>query len=197
MSVVADRATLPAGLRKLVTAEELEQLPSDQRYELIRGELCAMPNNSADHGNKTSRISGPVIQFVYENELGECFAAETRFTVAENPDTVLGPDFAFVSNARLPEIPPKGYLRFAPDLVIETRSPGDTRTEYALKVSMWLQFGARVVWALDPMTRTLTVHRNGETPRVLTTEDTLEEPDLLPGFSLALERIFRAVAKPE
>jgi len=196
VSLLADRATLPSRLGKLVTAEELERMPSDERYELICGKLRAMPNNSTDHGNKTMRISMLVAHFVDENDLGECFAAETRFIIAENPDTVLGADFSFVAKARMPQIPPRGYLRLPPDLVIETRSPGDTRTRFARKVSMWLEHGVQVVWALDPGAHTLTVHRQGDAPHIVSIEDVLVEPDLLPGFALPLNRVFRPPSKP-
>ena len=189
MSLLKERSTQPKQVDKLYTSEELEQMPSDDRYELIRGELCAMPNNSAEHGNKTARLSGPVIVFVYANNLGECFAAETRFVVEQNPDTTLGPDFAFISKARLSGIPPKGYLRLAPDLIIETRSPGDTKREFSYKVSLWLHAGAKEVWALDPATKTLTVHREGVV-KTFTVEDTLTSEVVLPGFSISMRSIF-------
>jgi Uma2 family endonuclease len=194
MRLLEERLDIPDPSGQVFTALELEQLPSDARYELIRGELCEMPNNSAEHGNKTMRISTPVAAFVDEHELGECFAAETRFTIEQNPDTVLAPDFAFVSRARLAGIPPKGYLTMAPDLVIETRSPSESRTEIALKTARWLQAGARVVWLLDPAMQTVTVHRPGAAPQALTQDDTLRGEDILPGFALPLRRVFRAPA---
>ena len=179
---------------QIYTDDDLERMPSSERLELIRGELVPMPHNSADHGQKIMRLSGPVFAYVDEHDLGECFAAETRFTIEQNPDTTLGPDFAFISKERLQDIPPKGYLRMAPDLVVETRSPGDTRREFALKISQWLNAGARIVWALDPATRSLTIHRTGTPSRTLTVGATLEGEDVLPGFTLPLQRIFRDVA---
>lgn len=195
MSLLDARVTLPTPVGKLYTEEDLEQMDSDARYELIRGELCAMPNNSAEHGNKTARLSGPVIVYVEDNDLGECFAAETRFTIAKNPDTTIGPDFAFIAKERLTGIPPRGYLHLVPDLVVETRSPGDTHREFALKVSQWIEAGARLVWALDPSARTLTIHRPGVDPVRLTIDDTLSGEDVLPGFTLPLRRLFREVTK--
>jgi len=170
-------------------------LPSNERYELIRGELCALPDNSAEHGNKTMRLSAPVALFVEENDLGECFASETRFIIEENPDTVLAPGFAFVSHTRLNSIPAKDYLSIAPDLVIETRSPNDSRAEFALKVDRWLRAGTQVVWALDPAMRTITVHQTGVTPQTLTVEDTLSGGNVLPGFTFSLRRLFRKVVR--
>lgn len=127
---------------RFYTAEDLENLPGKERYELIRGALCPMPDNSAGNGKITARLSGPVIVHVQDNDLGECFAAETRFTIEEDPDTAIGPDLAFVAKERLPDpFPSKGYLRLAPDLVVETVSPNDTKREVSLKVARWLQAG--------------------------------------------------------
>lgn len=184
-------AAMPTSQR-LYTAEDLENLPGSERYELIRGELCPMPDNSAEHGKITARLSGPVIVHVQDNGLGECFAAETRFTIEEDPDTSIGPDLAFVARERLPDpFPSKGYLRLAPDLVVETVSPNDTRRELNLKIGQWLRAGTRLVWVIDPGRRTLTVHRPGELPRILGSEDTLTGEDVLPGFEFPLQRLFR------
>ena len=193
MSLLQERAEQTPTPETVYSAEDLETMPSGERYELIRGELCAMPNNSAEHGSKTMRLSFPVAAFVDENDLGECFAAETRFILEIEPDTALGPDFAFISKDRLTAIPPKGYLKLAPDLVIETRSPGDTRAEFALKVAHWLQAGTKIVWALDPRAQTLVVHRSGVLPQTLYRDDTVTGEDVLPGFAYPLRRVFREV----
>lgn len=195
MHQLEERIGQPMPVGGIYTAQDLEQLPSGERYELIRGELCVMPNNSAEHGNKTMRLSAPVALFVEENDLGECFAAETRFVLEQNPDTVLAPDFAFILRSRLTGIPSKGYLSLAPDLMIETRSPNDTRTEFALKVARWLQAGTQMVWALDPALRTVTVHQSGIVPQTLSVEDTLSGGEVLPGFTLSLRRLFREVSR--
>ncbi len=174
----------------ICTAEELEAMPSHRRVELVRGELSTMPNNSAEHGDKTMRLSTYLSYFVYEHRLGYCFAAETRFILGRNPDTVLGADFAFVAGDRLQALPPKGYLELAPDLIFETRSPGDTRRAFALKISVWMASGVKLAWAVDPKTKTVTVHEAGQNPRTLGLEDTLTGETVLPGFEFQLQRLF-------
>ena len=175
---------------RLYTAEEFEYLPLKERYELIRGELYRMPNNSSEHGMRTANLHSMVGNFVLLNRLGRCFAAETRFTIETEPDTVLAPDFSFVANGRVSEYPETGYLRLTPDLILETRSPSETRRGYADKISHWLSAGAKVVWALDPKAKTLTIHRKGQNPVVLAEADTLTCEELLPGFSLPLSLVF-------
>jgi len=131
MSVVLQ----PPTKAKIYTEEDLWQMPGDARYELIRGELCPKPDNSAEHDAITFDFALEVGNFVRAHNLGRCFTAETRFTIEKNPDTTLGPDFAFVAKDRLPDkLPRRGYLHLAPDIVMETVSPNDTKQAINLKV---------------------------------------------------------------
>src|SRR4029078_10169133 len=88
----------------LMTADELLRLPRGQfRYELINGELKTMSPSGHTHGRIIVRLSSPLAQFVWDNDLGEVFGAETGFKLSSNPDTVLAPDVSFVSKGRVNE----------------------------------------------------------------------------------------------
>jgi Uma2 family endonuclease len=177
---------------RLHTAEDLERLSAEgHRYELMRGELIPMSPAGGRHGSATDRLASYSAHFVYENELGEGFAAETGFRLGSDPDTVLAPDWAFIRKERMPEDWPRGFMPGAPDLALETRSPDDSRRKVAEKIELWMSLGARVVWDLDPSKQRLAVHRAGTQAEVLGPDDTLTEPELLPGFSLLLGRVFR------
>jgi Uma2 family endonuclease len=176
----------------LYTAEDLLNLPSDARYELIRGELIEMPPPpGGEHGSRTNRLSTRASHHVDTNGLGECFAAETGFRISSDPDTVIAPDWAFISKERLPNPVPSGYVPVVPDIVLETRSPGDSKREVALKIEQWLQAGVREVWDLDPAARRLAVHRQGRTTEILGPEDNLRCDDVLPGFELRIADVFK------
>src|SRR5688500_16644702 len=87
----------------LMTAEELLQLPrSPFRHELINGELITMPAPGFPHGRIVVRLMAPLAQFVWDHDLGEVYDY-SGFQLTVNPDTVLGPDAAFVSKGRLRE----------------------------------------------------------------------------------------------
>src|SRR5947209_4850435 len=89
--------------RKLMTAEELLVLPDDgMRHELIEGELRTMAPAGGPHGRIGSRFSIAVGSYIYANDLGETFLAETGFVVRRGPDTVRAPDFAFIRRERMP-----------------------------------------------------------------------------------------------
>jgi Uma2 family endonuclease len=175
----------------LFTASDLLVLPADARYELIRGELIEMtPPPGAEHGKLNSRLGSRISVFAEDHDLGEGFSSETGFLVEQHPDTVIAPDWAFVRKEKLPARTPQGYLTVAPDLVLETRSPSDRPREVVQKVTMWLNAGVRIVWELNPATRTLTVHRKDRLPRVLGPADTVTGEEVLPGFEFALAGLF-------
>ena len=177
---------------KLYTADDLLMMPGDCHFELMRGELIEMtPSPGGEHGYTTISIGARAQVFVEDNGLGYCFAAETGFKIATDPDVVLAPDFAFVAKDRLPDGVPKKHVPLAPDLVMETRSPHDTKREVATKTLLWLQAGVKEVWILEPAARTLTVHRTNEPPQVLGANDVLDGGEILPGFTFALNRLFR------
>ncbi len=178
---------------KPITAEEFEKFDSEWRYDLIRGELHPMPPMPGEeHGALTWDLSLKLGVFVEENDLGQCYAAETRFIIERNPDTAIGPDWAFIAKERLPKRRSTGFVPLVPDAVLEVRSPGDRKSEVQAKIARWLAAGVRIVWELNPRTRIMTVYRPGIEPRELTIEDTLSGEDVLPGFSLPLRRLFRS-----
>jgi len=185
MSAVAD---FSAGCR---TAEDLERLSSQgHRYELVQGELRPKPLNGAAHGIHTAALGAWATCFVDNQGFGDCFAAGTGFTIERDPDTVLAPDWAFVAKHRLPNTSMPGFVPLCPDLVLEVRSPSDSRRWVTERVARWLAAGARAVWDCDPAAQTLTVRRAGAAPQVLGIDDVLTDEELLPGFSLPLSQVF-------
>jgi Uma2 family endonuclease len=176
----------------LMTAEELMNLPRGYyRAELINGELIKMPLPRVPHGRIATRLGAPVAQFVWDHDLGEVFINDTGFQLTWNPDTVLGPDVAFISKERLNEAGEvKGYWQGPPDLAVEVLSPGDRPGKVKQKISRWFSFGTKQVWIVDPKHSTVTVYRSPSDTTTFSGSDYLEAQDLLPGFRISLDRIF-------
>lgn len=149
-----------------------------------------MSPSGGPHGDATCRVSFYVSGIVYGDNLGTVFAAETGFLIGRDPDTVKAPDLAYVSYERLPDPVPDGYVPLAPDLAVETRSPNDTAREVAEKVAEWLDAGVRLIWVVEPRRRTVTTHRTGRSPQVLTAADTLSGEDVLPGLTVPIKNLF-------
>jgi Uma2 family endonuclease len=177
----------------LMTAEELIRLPRGRfRYELIDGELKTMSPSGHPHGRIIMCIAAPLAQFVWDHELGEVYGAETGFKLTANPDTVLAPDAAFINKERFDQgRDTKGYWLGAPDLAVEVLSPSESAADVEGKVSKWLRYGAKQVWVVIPERCTITIHRSATDVITFSEGDYLKADDLLPGFSVPLEKIFR------
>jgi Uma2 family endonuclease len=175
-----------------MTADELFLMKDDGfRYDLVKGELRKMSPAGSEHGAIIARLTVALGQYVEENDLGEVFGAETGFKLASNPDTVLGPDVAFVSNGKIPPtgIPVK-FWPGAPDLAVEVISPGNTRREIEEKIEEYLASGVLLVWIISPKPRTVTVHKANVEPVILTESDTLDGENVVPGFQCSIARLF-------
>ncbi len=179
---------------QLMTADELLAMPRGQfRYELIDGELKKMSPPGHIHGRITMRLASPLAQHVVERRLGEVYAAETGFKLRSNPDTVRAPDIAFIRQARVDHVgEQKGYWPGAPDLAVEVLSPDDRVGEVEEKVSEWLAAGTKQVWIVSPRLRTVTIYRSLSEITTLTDKDTLDGGDVVPGFRITVEELFRA-----
>lgn len=138
------------------------------------------------------KLAGPLASYVDGESLGVVFGAETGFLIARDPDTVRAPDVAFVSAGRVGATLPKGFFPGPPDLAVEVLSPEDRASEVLAKVGDWLEAGCRLVWVVDPRTRTVTVYRGLSEVRVLRNGETLSGEDVVPGFSAPVSRVFGA-----
>ncbi len=176
---------------KLITAEELWNMPNDQRRELVRGEIRTMAPSGFDHGAIIDNLHVLLSNFVKARKLGKVLGAETGFKLARNPDTVRGADIAFIAAARLPaKGRPLGFWDGAPDLGVEVISPTDILKEVDEKAADYVAAGARLVWIVNPRNRTTTVH-DGDGPTVVLREsDTLSGGDVVPGFECAVADVF-------
>jgi Uma2 family endonuclease len=177
---------------RTMTADELFMLPDDGfRYDLLKGELKKMSPPGSEHGAIIGRLTVALGSYVEANDLGEVFGAETGFKLASNPDTVLGPDIAFVSNERIPATGiPVGYWVGAPDLAVEVISPGNTGREIEEKINEYLGAGVRAVWIVYPKRRTVVIHRPDAKAQTLAENDTLNGLDVVPGFQYSIARLF-------
>ena len=119
---------------------------------------------------------------------GEVVSAETGFVLRRGPDTVRAPDVAFVRSGRDVQAGP--FVEGAPDVAVEVLSSDARAGATASKVRDYLGAGAAQVWVADPESHTLTVHTPPNLAVTLSTGDVLSGGEALPGFALAVARLF-------
>ena len=185
----AERAYVRNVAPALMTAEELlnTSIP-DKHVELVRGVLVVREPPGLRHGRVAVQFAVQLGGYVRAHDFGQVYV-EAGFKLARDPDTVRGPDVAFISRARLPDPEPVGYPDLAPDLVVEIVSPGDRPGEVLAKVADWLSAGTRLVWVVDPERRLARIYRRDGTEQIVTADQALDGEDVVPGFACPLSTV--------
>ncbi len=181
-----------------MTADELLRMPDDAewKHELVDGVLVRMPSPGFRHGKLAVRLARVLGNYADQRALGDV-VGDAGFLLSRSgqPDTVLGPDVAYVRAEHAPPPDAPGiekYLRIAPDLAVEIVSPDQYKREMAAKARAYLQAGVRLVWVIWPETKTADVWRPGSDQPIatLTVADALDGLDVVPGFSYSLADLF-------
>ncbi len=181
----------------LLTANDLLRLQgSGVRGELIRGVLCESMPTGHDHGKIVVRLSAALFNFIEPRGMGTVVASDSGVWLERDPDTVREPDIAFTSVEKRPlDAHIRGYAEVVPDLVVEITSPSDSRREAHDKARMWLSHGGRLVWVVDPETRTVDVHAPAAPVTTLLEGDSLSGHDVIPGFTCPVRAAFGPEAR--
>ena len=177
---------------ELLTAADLLRLHSEGiRGELIRGVLHQTVATGIEHGQTAINLGILVGAVVKPGRLGWLFGSDAGIRLERGPDTVREPDLAFISAARLPlDVRVRGYAEIAPDLVVEIVSPSDRPVAVHDKAQMWLRYGVRLVWVVNPETRTIITMPADGPDRTLYEDDTLDGGAVIPGFSCPVRDVF-------
>ncbi|MDE2855301.1 MAG: Uma2 family endonuclease [Chloroflexota bacterium] len=161
----------------------------DKDYELIDGVIIEMTKPGTRHGQLVIRLGRYLDIFVEENDLG-IVTTETGYFPQDYRFMMLAPDVAYVSRARQPESDPDKWMPIMPDLAVEIHSPTNTYKELREKAQLYLRHGSKLVWIIMPAKQSVEIHRPQIPPETLAFEDSLSGDDVLPGFELALRRLF-------
>ena len=165
----------------------------DRRFELMDGELFEMSPPGVLHGYLAIRLGRFLDVFVEEHQLG-IVTVETGHHPPGNRSTLLAPDIAFTSKARLPQPIPKKYMPLMPDLAVEILSPGDSIRQAHKKAALYLRYGTQRVWIVLPAEKGVDVCRaaqnSGMKREFIGREGSLFGEPVLPGFTLELRRLF-------
>lgn len=162
---------------------------TNKHCELVDGTLVEKAM-----GWHESLLAGAIIEalrrFVRPRKLGAVTGEQGTMEILTA--LVRIPDVAFVSWDRFPNRRPVNdpVPAIAPDLAVEVISRGNTPSEMARKRAEYFQAGVRLLWAVDPRSRTVTVYTAPDRSTVLTEADTLDGGDVLPGFAYPLRELF-------
>ena len=145
---------------------------------------------SFDHGRIVGQLLFLLNRHLKQSPTG-VVVADAGFKLASDPDTVRGPDIAFLRSDRLPAKGTPGFLKNPPDAVIEVLSPDDRPSEMGRKTAEYLDKGVALVVVIDPKNETATSFRPTSQPVILREAGALLDlSDVIPGFRCTLREIF-------
>jgi Uma2 family endonuclease len=157
--------------------------------ELVDGTLVEKAMGFDESGIAANLIFF-IISFVRRHKLG--IVTGEAGTIRLFPGLVRVPDVAFTSWDRLPGRKwPKGPIpHLAPDLVVEVLSKSNTRSEMDRKLKEYFEAGVRLVWMVDPKTRTVRVYTAIDQSILLDEKQSLDGGTVLPGFVVRVRDVF-------
>lgn len=181
--------------KAVVTPEELLLMADSVNYELVDGNLV-----ERHMGSKSSAIAlaiGMALRmYVQAKGLGHVFTTDCGYQCfADDPTKVRKPDVSFIRMGRLAgEELPDGWVTIPPDLAVEVLSPGDLAHEVEEKVEEYLRASVKLIWVVNPTTKTVRIHRpNNEIVRrggTVKLGETISGEDVIPGFACLIDEFF-------
>jgi Uma2 family endonuclease len=178
------------------TPEDLLEMPGGKGFELVDGNLVAT-NSSARSSWVGGQVHGLLDGHVQAGHLGTVWPATLGVQCfPDAPGKVRRPDASFIARDRyaLDQLS-DGFLHIAPDLVVEVISPNDLAKDVEKKVEEDLGAGVRLVWVVDPDTRTVRIDRADGSAARLRQGDELSGEDVVPGFRCPVRDLFPPPAR--
>jgi Uma2 family endonuclease len=178
-----------------MTVEEFDALPeSVLPRQYIKGNLILSPPPSPFHQEVLQAILFEITLYLQAHPgWGKVYIApfEVQLKGPTGPERYQ-PDLSFFTQGHLNRLTDKCAVG-VPDLVVEVLSPATRRYDLNEKRLGYAGHGAVELWIVDPTRRDVRVYllqQNPDQPVQVLKGEGILLTELLPGFELALERLF-------
>jgi Uma2 family endonuclease len=158
-------------------------------FELVDGVLVEKAMGRVESSIAAALVAA-LENYLELNDLGAISGEGGMFRLPGNLLRI--PDVAFVSWDRFPdeESLNASAPEIAPDLAVEVLSESNTSREMTRKLREYFSAGVRLVWFIDPVSKSVTVFTSPTKSTVISENGTLDGGKLLPNFKLPVSRLF-------
>ena len=181
--------------RKYTSADLLAMPDDGKHYELIYGEIVEVGTSSKKHSTLGAWLVFMLLLHIKTNKLGGCVAGADG-TYQLGAGNTRAPDVSYLTAAKAAKASPfePGFWPFAPDFVIEIKSPSNSPDAMHGLAELYISSGSRLVWTIDYEKKTAKVYRHGKT-KVLEVgaEGLLDAGAVVPGFKISLAEAFSEI----
>ena len=167
---------------------------TNRNFELVEGTLVEKPVSQLE-SSLTMELGGHLWMYLRTNPLGYITGPDGGMRVMKK--LIRMPDISFIDWHQLPtrERSTEAFVPVSPALAVEVLSKSNTRQEMERKRKEYFLGGTRLVWIVDPPTRTIEVWTSPDDCVTLTEEDTLDGGEVLPGFRVTVREVFANLPK--
>jgi len=180
-----------------VSSEQFLALPEEAGLlrELIDGEIRERPMTTRNpaHAMTVTRFSQTLANWLDDRADwdGVVTTGDVRCRLTRDPDTIVGIDVALFTGPHLiGDLQGLPFLDGPPLIAVEILSPTDTHESVSDKIRRYLNAGTTQVWIADPDFQTVEVFRTSRNPELFNSDQTLSGEPELPGFCVAVSRLF-------
>jgi Uma2 family endonuclease len=178
------------------TATETDVLEAEARTnricELIDGTLVEKVMASLE-SMLAAELIYRIRRYLEGNDLGILMAGDGLLKIL--PEQIRAPDVSFIRWDRFADhkLPQAAIYAVAPDLAVEILSEGNTVAEMNRKLRDYFHAGVRLVWYIEPKTRTARAYTAVRDWTEIGHDGVLVGGQVLPGFQLPLAQLFERV----
>lgn len=147
------------GLRKASYEEFLELTKdSDERYELIDGEVFLQASPKTDHQLAQMVLAATLFNY-FDGQSCVPMSAPYDITIRRSKDdvNVVQPDLMVICDLG-EKLGEDGYYYGVPTLVIEILSESTRRNDLLKKLNLYMTGGVREYWVVDPKNKQLSIY---------------------------------------
>lgn len=164
----------------------------DLKFERNRqGDLMIMSPTGGLTGDRNSDINYQLRSWNRKYKLGKVFDSSTGFKLPNGSDR--SPDASFVIMNKwdnLSDAEKERFLPLCPDFVVELISPSDNLAKIQVKMTEYLENGAKLGWLIDPSRKIVEIYRPCQEVEILESPLNITAEEILPNFNLDLTEIW-------
>lgn len=182
-------------LERKITVNEFREMEFPDNdpfiYELINGILMKKQAPTSKHQTAVLSIASAIKVLTIEKLNGFVFTSPIDVFFDKFNNTQ--PDILFIKKERGFLIDPTNGIVGAPDIIVEVISPSSVKVDKIDKKALYLRFGVKEFWLVDPVYQTLSLYvldnDEYELKQELFSEGKIES-SVLPELNLDLKHVF-------
>jgi Uma2 family endonuclease len=181
---------MPPGLTEEQFLQICHEFPEDRvEYNAREAVTTVIPFNDPATAHCSSNITYQLFAWQRSTRRGMVSDSSAGFHFPDG--SRMGPDAAWFDEQRWESAqePGTNFPVFAPEFVIELRSPTDRIRPLREKMDDYIRNGVQLAWLIDPKERTVTIYKPGAEPVVLDQPTHVRGEGPVEGFVLDLDGI--------